>query len=206
MREPAFFRFHPDHVEAVIALGELDRAENLVGRLEARGQVFPRPWTLAIAARCRGLLLAARGDVAEAAAALDRALAEHERLPMPFELARTLLASGVVARRAKRKRVARDALEQALAEFERLPAPLWAERARAELGRVGARPNAPDELTASELRVAELAAAGLTNKEVAASAFLSEKTVDRHLENTFRKLGVPSRAAAAAFAVRERIA
>ena len=59
---------------------------------------------------------------------------------------------------------------------------------------MGARPNAPDELTASELRVAELAAAGLTNKEVAASAFLSEKTVEANLTRIYRKLGIRSRA------------
>jgi hypothetical protein len=68
---------------------------------------------------------------------------------MPFELARTLLVSGQMQRRAKRKRIARQHLDRALGIFESLPAPLWAERARSELSRIGLRPPAPLELTAT---------------------------------------------------------
>lgn len=71
---------------------------------------------------------------------------------------------------------------------------MWAERARAELGRVGLRPPAPTELTASERRVAELTASGLTNREVAAQLFMSPKTVEARLARVYRKLGVRSRA------------
>ena len=68
------------------------------------------------------------------------------------------------------------------------------ERARNELDVVGAKRRAPDELTATELRVTELAAAGITNREIARAAFMSEKTVEAHITRVYRKLGIHSRA------------
>ena len=112
---------------------------------------------------------------------------------MPFEHARTLLAAGQIRRRAGERRAAKDLLERALAEFERLGAPLWVERAEAELRRLPIR-RAPAELTANERRVAELAATGLTNREVAQTLFLSPKTVEANLARVYRKLGISSRA------------
>ena len=91
------------------------------------------------------------------------------------------------------KRAAAEALREAVEIFERLGAPAWEQQARGELGRVGLR-RAPDELTATELRVAELAAAGLTNREVASAAFMSPKTVQANLARIYRKLGISSRA------------
>ena len=70
----------------------------------------------------------------------------------------------------------------------------WAERARAELDVVGPRRRARDELTATERRVAELAAAGITNREIARAVFMSEKTVEAHIARVYRKLGIHSRA------------
>jgi DNA-binding CsgD family transcriptional regulator len=78
--------------------------------------------------------------------------------------------------------------------FEELPAPLWVERATSEIARVGLRRRGRDELTASELRVAQLAASGLTNREVAKLAFMSPKTVEVNLSRAYRKLGIRSRA------------
>jgi DNA-binding NarL/FixJ family response regulator len=101
---------------------------------------------------------------------------------------------GRVQRRTRRKAAAKQSLERALEIFEELPAPLWAQRARDELGRIGLRRAAPGELTASERRVAELAAAGLTNREVAARLFMSPKTVEANVARAYRKLGIRSRA------------
>ena len=84
-----------------------------------------------------------------------------------------------------------EALSSAI--FERLGAPAWEAQARMELDRVGLR-RSPDELTASERRVAELAAQGLTNREVASQAFMSPKTVQANLTRVYRKLGIHSRA------------
>jgi DNA-binding CsgD family transcriptional regulator len=194
LAEPAAWRFDANHIETVIALGELDRAERLLQRLAARGRATGRAWTLATAARCRAQLLAARGDTTGAVQTLDEAIRLHEGLTMPFEHGRTLLVMGQTQRRAKRKLVARQSLEQALGIFESLPAPLWAERARSELSRIGLRPPAPLELTATEERVALMAATGQTNRQVAQALFLSPRTVEANLARVYRKLGVSSRA------------
>ena len=194
LAEPAAWRFHANHAEAVIGLRDLDRAEWLVKRLEGCGRITGRAWTLATSARCRALLLAAQGDTQGAAQALEEAIGHHQHLAMPFELGRSLLVMGQIQRRAKRKLTAKRHLEQALGIFEALPAPLWAQRARAELSRIGLRPPAPLELTATEERVAGLAAAGHTNRQVAQALFLSPRTVEANLARVYRKLGVSSRA------------
>jgi DNA-binding CsgD family transcriptional regulator len=192
-QEPARYRLHPDLVEAVIRLGDLDRAERLLSELEERGRVFPRPWILATTARCRGLLLSAQGDLDGARAVLEEALEQHARLAMPFERARTLLVSGQLLRRRKERREARAAFEEALAVFERLGARLWAERTRAELARVQGR-SAPADLTPTEETIAGLAASGLTNRAIAERIFVSPKTVESNMARVYRKLGIRSRA------------
>ena len=70
---------------------------------------------------------------------------------------------------------------------------MWAERARSELARLGG-PREPGGLTATEARVARLAASGMTNREIANSAFMSQKTVEANLSRIYRKLGIRSRA------------
>jgi DNA-binding NarL/FixJ family response regulator len=84
-------------------------------------------------------------------------------------------------------------LQEALAEFERLGASLWADRARGELARIAGRAPAPGRLTPVEERVATLVAQGCTNREVAATLYLSERTVEGHLSRVYAKLGVRSR-------------
>ena len=153
---------------------------------------------LAQAARCRGLLAAAQGDLDRAATAMEDALDHHARVAQPFDLARTMLAKGQVQRRQKSKRPARETLNQALAIFDRLGAPLWAEKARAELGRIGGRAPSPTGLTPTEWQVAELVGQGMTNREVATALFVSEHTVRANLKRIYGKLGVRSRTELAA--------
>jgi hypothetical protein len=93
----------PDAVEAMVAVGRLDEAELMVAALEHHGCRLDRTWMLAIGARCRGMLLAARGDVDGAERMVRKAIAEHARLPMPFERARTLLLLGQLQRRKRQK-------------------------------------------------------------------------------------------------------
>ena len=193
VREPAYFRIVPDEVEALVALGRLEEAEALLAPFEEAGTNLDRAWALATGARCRALVLAARGDLPAASAAVDEAVIQHDRLPLPFELGRTLLVKGTVQRRAKRKRDARDTLEQALEIFEGLGAVQWAERTRAELARIGGRAPSSVDLTPTETRVAELVAAGGTNREVADALFVSVHTVEANLKRIYRKLGIRSR-------------
>jgi DNA-binding CsgD family transcriptional regulator len=178
----------------MIGLGDLDRGEGLLERLEGWSHTTGSVWTLATAARCRALLLAARGGTQDAIRALEEAIGHHQHLAMPFELGRTLLIMGQMQRRAKRKLAARQHLERALGIFESLPAPLWADRTRSELSRIGLRPPAPLALTATEERVAVLAASGHTNRQVAQALFLSPRTVEANLARVYRKLGLSSRA------------
>jgi DNA-binding CsgD family transcriptional regulator len=192
--EPGMFPFHGDDVEAAVALGAHAEADRLIEALEARGRELDRPRLLALAWRGRGMLHAAAGEAEQAQAAFARALVEHERLELPFERARTLLARGMALRRARQKRSARDALGEAKAVFEATGARLWAERARGELARVGGRPPSTGGLTPTERRVAELAASGKTNKEIAAELYVTVRTVETHLTKIYGKLGVRSRA------------
>ena len=193
VREPAYFRVVPDEVEALVALGQLDEAEALLAPFEEAGRSLDRAWAIATGARCRALVLAARGDLLRASAAADEAVRHHDRLPLPFELGRTLLVRGAVQRRDKRKREARDTLTKALEVFDGLDAALWSERTRAELARIGGRAASSLTLTPTEARVAELVAAGGTNREVADALFVSVHTVEANLKRIYRKLGIRSR-------------
>ena len=191
--EPSRRPFLPDAIEALVHLDELDRADRLTQMLEQSGRELQRPWAIVSGARCRALVLAARGEAAAALDGLERTLAEHPMLPMPLEQARTLIVKGQLERRRKQKRLARESLERALGLCEAIGATLWAERAHAELARIRGVPE-PNELSPTEARVAALAASGLTNREIAASAFMSQKTVESNLSHVYRKLGIRSRA------------
>jgi len=191
--DPVLRMFVPDEVEALVALGELDLAQEYLEPFERSAAELERAWAVAAAGRCRGALEAARGAQDEAAAAFERALAAHDAVDMPLERARTRLLAGEAFRRFKQRGRAREMFEAALAAFETAGAPSWAARARDGLARVG-RPGAGgDALTETERRLAELAASGLTNHEVAARAFVSVKTVEANLTRVYRKLGVRSR-------------
>jgi DNA-binding CsgD family transcriptional regulator len=193
VREPAYFRIIPDEVEALVALGRVDEAEALLVPFEESGRNLDRAWAIATGARCRALVLGARGDLAGASAAADEAVRVHDHLPLPFELARTLLVRGTVERRAKRKREARDTLTKALEVFDGLGAALWADKARAELARIGGRAPSSLDLTPTEDKVAALVASGSTNREVADALFVSVHTVEANLKRIYRKLGIRSR-------------
>ena len=197
-REPANQRFQADHAEAVIGLGDTARGEALVRRLEARAAALPRPWIRAVAARCRGLLNAAAGDLDAALADYRRALAAHETLDMPGELGRTLLALGRLHRRRNERQQAGVHLTRAVEVLDAAGAAGWAAVARQELDRASGRRGSPGQLTPTEQKICELAAAGLRNHEIAARLFLSARTVEANLSHVYRKLGIRSRAEIAA--------
>lgn len=182
----------PDAVEALTFLGRTEEAEPLVAALETNGAHQDRPWMLAVGARCRALVAAAVGDFDGANRHAEEAMAHHDRLPMPFERARTQLLLGQLLRRRRRSRAALDAVRCAATAFEDIGSPLWAARAQRELDRLA--PRLVGALTGAECQVAEKAAAGLSNKQIAAALYLSPKTVEMYLSNAYRKLGIRSRA------------
>jgi DNA-binding CsgD family transcriptional regulator len=184
----------PDAVEAMVALGHLGEAEPLIEALERNGRRCDRPWMLAVGARCRSMWLAAKGDLQGADRMAHQAMTEHRRLPMPFERTRTQLLLGQLQRRQRHKEAAAAMLQEALRAFEDMGTPLWAKRARAELARTNVSPTRDPALTPTERRVAELAASGMTNRDVAAALFISPKTVEYNLSHAYRKLGIHSRA------------
>jgi DNA-binding CsgD family transcriptional regulator len=191
--EPMMAPFLPDEIEALIRLGELERASQLLDLLEQKGGQLSSRWALGAAQRSRALLHAAHGDLDAAAAALDQARVHNEHLGMPLERARTLLVQGQLHRRQRQKRAARESLTTALSIFDQCGASSWAKHAHDELARVGTR-RTSQQLTATEQRVATLAANGMTNREIAATLFISPKTVEANIAKTYRKLSIRSRA------------
>jgi DNA-binding CsgD family transcriptional regulator len=184
---------HPDAIETLVGLGELDRAAELQAELERFGQRLDRPWGIATAARSKALLASARGEVEHALAAAERALVEHERLDWPLERGRSLLVAGDILRRLGRRRDAAARLAEARATFETLGNLSWLARVETEESRLGGRRRSTDTLTPTEERVAELAAQGLRNAEIAARLHVATKTVEATLSRVYRKLGVRSR-------------
>jgi DNA-binding CsgD family transcriptional regulator len=183
-----------DYAELLLELDRVEDAAHLVDVWEADARRVDREWVLAQVSRCRGLVAANRRDFEQAIASFAQALAEHEAVGDPFGRGRTLLALGMVRRRIRQKRRAREAIESAIEAFARVGASEWAEKARAELARVGGRQPGTQVLTTTEQRVAELAAEGRTDKEIAAILFVTPKTVGTKLSRVYAKLGVRSRA------------
>jgi DNA-binding CsgD family transcriptional regulator len=192
--EPLRLGVDHERAEALVGLGQLDDARSLLEELEVRQARIPRPWLEAAIARGQALLLLAEGDVegaiARTAVVDEPAAAGWRRL----DRARTLLVRGTVLRRARRPREAAAALDEAAAIFEAIGARAWLERVAAESDRLGRRRLGTEALTPSEQQVAELAASGLTNREVAERLTLSPNTVEAHLARAYAKLGIRSRA------------
>ncbi len=179
---------------ALHSLGEPKDALALVDEELQLAARFGAPRAIGIALRARALLThgdAAIRDLEEAV----RTLADS---PDRLEHARAVVDFGAALRRAGRRRDARDALAIGLDAADRCGARQLAARARAELHAAGARPRreritGPDALTASERRVAELAAKGLTNRQVAQALFITAKTVEMHLRQAYMKLDISGR-------------
>jgi DNA-binding CsgD family transcriptional regulator len=193
-REPAVHQWAADLVEAAVLLRQHGRAETVTMQLEAAALATSRPWAHAVVARARGMSAPDDGFSPH----FEEALHWHDRTTAPFERARTHLWWGRRLRRSRRRVDARRQLETALGIFEQLGAGAWLGIARRELRATGATLRARDamtrdELTPQEHQIAGLVVAGASNKDVAASMFLSPKTVETHLSRVYRKLGVRSR-------------
>jgi DNA-binding CsgD family transcriptional regulator len=179
--------------EAYVALGRTGDAMRISDWLRETGGRLDRPGLTGNADRIDALARAQAGDLDAAAESARAAVAAHEASPLRVELARSLLALGRIERRRKARTQSRDALSQA----RKLAAaighrPLLAEIVR-ELPRVAAA-RSGSELTPTEQRVADLIASGATNRDAAATLFVSTRTVETHVASIYRKLGVHTRA------------
>jgi DNA-binding CsgD family transcriptional regulator len=188
MRDPALVASLVDEAEAAAAANLLDQADEAL--TVAQGLASQPAWAPPLLLRARGALAARRGSLEEGESELGRALSQAS--PLPLQRGRTLLALGSVQRRLRKRGAARETLHDALVTFEDIGAQLWAQRAREEIERLGGRAPAGG-LTPAEQRIAELVAAGKTNKEVAAILVVADRTVESALTQIYRKLDVRSR-------------
>jgi DNA-binding CsgD family transcriptional regulator len=189
----------PAHVQIAIAAGALDAARASVEELEAISADYATDVLLASAATARGRLLLAEHDARSACASLRTALERWQSLEVPYEIATTRTLLGQSLKELGDDDGAAGSFAAAEALFEQIGARIDVRAPGDSLGGERAAA-APAGLTARELEVLGLVAAGHTNKQIAAELFLSEKTVSRHLSNIFAKIDVTSRSAATAFA------
>lgn len=184
----------PELIEAMVRVGDRDDAAGPLELLEARAQACNTSWSLGLAARCRALT----SDGAAAEKSYREAVETLGRSRMQGETARAHLLFGEWLRREGRRRDAREQLRAAHGLFSGMGAHAYAERAARELRATGEHPRKrsaqpTDALTPHELQIARLVATGATSREVGAQLFLSPRTIEAHLRNIFRKLGITSR-------------
>ncbi|MGY2074306.1 LuxR C-terminal-related transcriptional regulator [Blastococcus sp. SYSU DS0828] len=186
-----------DLAEAAVRAGRGDSAAVVVADAERRARSVDSPYLWSLVHRARALLSVGE----EAGEAYAVAVAAGLGSGAPLELARTRLVYGEWLRRQRRIAAAREQLAAALETLTAAGASPWADAAAAELRAAGGTPDAaprrgapPTELTTQERRIAELAAEGLTNREIAARTALSPRTVATHLARVFPKLDIAHRA------------
>jgi DNA-binding CsgD family transcriptional regulator len=191
---PALFPWRSAAAVAAWQLGQRDRAAELAAEETAHAERFGAPRSLGIALRAQGLV--AGGE--EGLGFLTRAVDVLDRSPAALERVRALTDLGAAWRDAGDQPRARDILRRALDQADRLGARAIAARARAAIVKAGARPRRAQitglaALTPAERRTAELAAQGLSNREIAEALFVTMKTVEWHLRHAYAKLGISGR-------------
>lgn len=210
----SFWPWQDTYVNALVMTDQLDRAEEFLTDFEAIPREVRVPSDIARMSWARGRLVAAQGDPDTAREHFEAALTALEGLNRPYLRARVSFAYGQSMRRAGKRRLAATVLRSARDLYDSLGAQTYVERCDREILATGLEPGAVSlaatgqaqaqaadpntQLTAQERAVAELVATGATNKEVARSLFLAEKTVQYHLTRLYRKMGVRSRSELAA--------
>ncbi len=196
-------RLLPAQVEIALAANDVAAAGAAAEELAAIAADLGAPYLRAVSGQATGAVRLAEGDACAALAVLRDAETIWRDLEAPYEAARTRALIGAARRELGDEDGAELELDAASAVFRRLGAA--AELARAE--RIGRRPTsrAAGGLTAREVQVLRLVAAGKTNRAIAGQLRISEKTVARHLSNIFVKLGLSSRAAATAYAYQHHL-
>jgi DNA-binding CsgD family transcriptional regulator len=193
---PCYLPWRSDAALAVLALGEPDAAQQLSDEEVELARAFGAPRALGVALRAAGLVVG--GDRGEAL--LREAIAVLAGPDTRLEHARAQADLGAALCRRNHRADARDLLRKAIDTAHHLGAAALARQAETDLRATGAKPRRVwltglEALTASERRIAELAADGLTNREIAQTLFVTDRTVEGHLTNVFTKLGVRNRTA-----------
>jgi DNA-binding NarL/FixJ family response regulator len=180
-----------DEVEAAAGADRLDQARDALAAAQALPDLPAVVEPLLL--RAEAVLHAAAGELDEAEALLQRAAAHEAASTLRLQQARSLLALGSVQRRLRQRRAARETLTRARALCAELGSELWAAKVDREAARIGGRARSEGELTATELRIAELVAEGKKNREVAAILVVTDRTVESALTRIYQKLDVRSR-------------
>ena len=193
-RVSVMYHWRSEAALAYASLGDAQEARRLAREEVELARRFGRPGALGLALRNQGLVES--GD--RGLALLAEAVQVLERSQAPVELARALTDYGAALRRAGQRAAARAELERGVDLAHHWGARRIAGQARAELVAAGAKPRRDaitgrDALTGSELRVARLAAEGMTNREIAQALFITTKTAAVHLTHAYRKLGISRR-------------
>jgi DNA-binding CsgD family transcriptional regulator len=209
----SFWPWQDTYVNALVMTDQLDKADSFLTAFEQVRRERAVPSDLARMAWARGRLVAAQGDPESAREHFETALGHLRGLNRPYLRARVSFAYGQSMRRAGKRRLASSVLRVARDLYDSLGAVTYVDRCDRELKATGQDVgNLPDpadpvlssvgshhqQLTAQEQAVAELVAAGATNKEAARALFLAEKTVQYHLTRLYRKMGIRSRSELAA--------
>jgi ATP/maltotriose-dependent transcriptional regulator MalT len=196
-------RLLPAQVDIMLAVGEVEAARDAAGELTEIAEGYDTPALRAVAGHARGAVLLAEGDARAAMVALRDAWRTWRELEAPYEAARVRVLVGLGCRALGDEETAAMELDAARNVFAQLgAAPDLARLATLDARQPGSRDHG---LTARELQVLRLLAAGNTNHAIATSLVLADKTVDRHVSNIYTKLGVSSRAAATAYAYQHRL-
>jgi DNA-binding CsgD family transcriptional regulator len=190
----------PAYAEIMLAAGELEEARAASRELDEAATLAQRPMLTAIASHVRGAVELAEGNPESALAAARRAAQIWLDLDAPYEIARARVLIGTACATLGDDDGAALELDAAREVFERLSAGPELARVDALTRRGAGARNDTHGLTARELEVLRLVAAGKTNREIAATLVVSEHTVARHVQNILTKTGVSSRTAATAFA------
>jgi DNA-binding CsgD family transcriptional regulator len=195
VRNPDMAPWRPHLAQALLLVGEREEARTLADEHAAIARAWGANRPLARALRVQALTLGGE----DGTALLHESVAVARDSPGRLELALSLVELGAAERRANRRAAAREPLEESMSLAHQCGARALQDRALAELLAAGARPRRPrasgrDTLTPSELRIADLAGAGQTNRQIAQRLFITQKTVETHLAHAYRKLHIDSRA------------
>jgi DNA-binding NarL/FixJ family response regulator len=192
------------HAEIMLATGDVPAARAAADELTAVAADLDAPLLRAVAANATGAVCLAEGDARAAVDALRRAWTIWQELDAPYEAARVRVLRGLAYRALGDHDTAAMELDAARRVFRHLGA--TPDALRTEVLARDSAPRTAGGLTTREVEVLRLVAAGMTNRAIAADLVLSERTVDRHVSNILTRLGLPSRAAAAAYAVEHHLA